>query len=600
MSTLHKISGAIVLLLCHLGAAGQGLVQCGGHIVFDNGGHIVIDGTGDYYDTLNGQIDIQTDGNIWVPGHWINASTDKVFTTNDGQVTLTGAQQHIAGSTPTAFPTLELAGSDNKYLDISAIVGGGFSGGGTGQLICNNRSLLLNSQTLTINNRATNAVTQTGGGIVSETPATPGYGSVEWVVRNTTGSFVIPFRSASGIPIFYYFNIATAGVNAIDSGFVSVATYPTITSAAPNNRALPTGVNNSLNEFGIENAPRLIDRFWIVGTPDYSTKPFGVSRYGYIDDEWNGANSSTNTITENNLRPMRYNLSGNRWLYSRTGLDNASSNYSEGGGSDFEGIWTLADSTVCPSALFTWLGNCENSPISYTDRSTISSGTIDSWGWKFGDGVSAAIQHPIHTYSNAGVFSVFLKVVGSSGCPDSLELPVEIDVRAIADFSYDDDPLVDIPVNFTSLSQFATRWDWDFGDFNYDNIENPKHTFLSENTFDVILIANNLANCPDTIQKTIEVNLPSLFLVPSAFSPGTTDNLNTHFGLTTLQRVSEYKMVIYNRWGEQIFESDDITKQWDGSYLGKPVPAGSYLYLLSFRDRTMKGHYSNGTVLLVR
>jgi len=59
-------------------------------------------------------------------------------------------------------------------------------------------------------------------------------------------------------------------------------------------------------------------------------------------------------------------------------------------------------------------------------------------------------------------------------------------------------------------------------------------------------------------------------------------------------------MTIYNRWGEKIFESDDIAKRWDGNYQNKPVPAGSYFYIVWFRDRTMKGHALNGSVLLLR
>ena len=99
------------------------------------------------------------------------------------------------------------------------------------------------------------------------------------------------------------------------------------------------------------------------------------------------------------------------------------------------------------------------------------------------------------------------------------------------------DPLVDIPVKFSSLSQNASFWEWDFGDFSSDNIENPTHTYAAESSYDVTLITNNQANCPDTITKTLLVNLPSLFLLPSAFSPSLNDDINPDFGLTTLQRV---------------------------------------------------------------
>lgn len=595
----HNILSGFLMLLSFM-TYGQGLVQCGGHIVFENGGYLVVDGSGHYYDTLNGKVDIYGNGDLLIPGDWTNVSTSGVFTTNAGKVTLTGGVQQIKGGDMTLFPTLELSGTADKTLDVSALVGGGFSTGGAGQLNCNNRNLILNTQTLVVNNKTPSGIVQTGGGIVSETPNSIGYGTVEWVVRETGGSFEIPFRSLTGVGIPYQFTIQTAGVNAIDSGFVSVATYPTGVVASPNNRELPGGVLNTFNEYGVENAHRLIDRYWLVGTPNYSTKPFGVSRYGYQDAEWNTSNTSSNDILENNLRPMRYAMSSNTWLYSRAGQDNAISNYAEGVANDFEGIWTLSDSTICPVARFIHVGNCEQSPISFNDLSTISTGTIDAWDWEFGDGNTSLLQNSVNVYSAPNVYNVLLKVQGNTGCLDSVRVPVTIDTKAIADFMYDDDPLVDIPVQFTSLSQNTTSWDWDFGDFNSDNVENPKHTYGAESSYLVTLIANNIANCPDTVTKSIDVNLPSLFLLPSAFSPGTLDNINPTFGLSTLQRVSEFSMTIYNRWGEKIFESDDISKRWDGTYQNKPVPAGSYFYIVWFRDRTMQGRAINGSILLVR
>ncbi|MFT5512054.1 MAG: gliding motility-associated-like protein [Bacteroidia bacterium] len=600
MGRIDKLYLVLMLLLVYNFSSGQGLVQCDGHIVFENGGHLVIDGTGNYYDTLDGRIDIRTSGNIWVPGDWINVSTDNVFSSNDGHVTLTGANQRIRGTSLTAFPTLELTGSNDKILEVNALVGGGYNNGGTGKLICNNRILQLNSQRLTINNTSNSAITQTGGGIVSETNGSIGYGTVDWVVRTSMGNYVVPFRSAANDAIFFQFDIQTAGINTIDSGLISVSTYPTATNLAPNNRELPIGVTNTFNEFGVENASRISDRFWVVAASNFSKKPVGVSSFGYLDPEWNTSNSSTNDILENNLRPMRYNIGTNEWLYSRVGSTNAVSNSSYGSSNDFEGIWTLSDSTICPRTLFSRQGNCENTPILFTDNSTITKGTIDQWDWSFGDGGVSTLQDAIHFFSAPGLFNVKLRVVGNSGCPDSLTVPFTVDARAEADFSYDDDPLVDIPVKFTSSSQNATSWDWDFGDFNNDNIEHPKHTYGAESSYDVTLIANNNANCPDTITKTLEVNLPSLFLVPTAFSPGTKDNLNTDFGLTTLQRVSEFTMTVYNRWGEQVFHSDDISKRWDGTYQGAPAPSGSYLYIIWFRDRTRKGHALNGSVVVLR
>jgi gliding motility-associated-like protein len=600
MRTIINISFAFVLMLIPKLTLGQGFVQCGGQLVFDNGGHLVIDGTGNYYDTLNGEIKVIGSGNIWLPGDWSNASNGPVFSTNDGLVTLNGGLQNIKGSSRTSFPTLTLAGSADKSLNVGALVGGGFNGGGTGRLNCGSLQLLLNSNTLTINNPLNSAITNVGGGIVSESDGSAGYGIVEWVIRNNAGTYTVPFNTTLGRGVPYLFNATSAGTSTNDSGYVTIATYPTITNAPINNRSLPIGVTNSNNEFNRENCTKLIDRFWIMESKGFNTGPQGTSTFGYRDNEWDLTASSTNQITERNLQPIQFSLGLGSWDYSRSGTTNVGLNRTTRAMGSFNGIWTLADTTICPEALFIWDGNCEKTPIRFTDNSSISLATIESWDWDFGDGYQSVLQNTLHMYPDAGVYPVRFIVTASTGCPDTIIIPLTIDAKAIADFNYDDDPLVDIPVKFTSLSQNATLWDWDFGDFNSDNIENPSHTYQAEASYDVTLVANNLANCPDTITKTLEVNLPSLFLFPTAFSPGSTDNLNADFGLTTLQRVSEFRMTIYNRWGEQIFHSDDITKRWDGTYLGKPAPTGSYLYVVWFRDRTMKGHGVNGSVLLLR
>jgi len=70
--------------------------------------------------------------------------------------------------------------------------------------------------------------------------------------------------------------------------------------------------------------------------------------------------------------------------------------------------------------------------------------------------------------------------------------------------------------------------------------------------------------------------------------------------LVTLQNVTGFNMTVFNRWGEQIFTTDDRNEKWDGTYNGKPCLAGSYMYMIRFRDRKMSFHFESGSVLLRR
>lgn len=591
----------LLLFLGQVSVQAQGLVQNGGNIVISEGAYLMLDGVNaHYYDTLNGHITITDNGFIKLPGNWTNVSGDEIFTNNNGEVELYGAVQRIRGDHRTSFPTMELSGSDDKWLDISVLVGGGFVGGGAGVLNCTDRLLYLNGHRIEVNNSSNAAIQETGGGIVSESDASTGYGFVQWNVRSSSGLYQIPFITPSRQAVPYIFDIKTSGVSTTDSGFVEVATYPTDASQMPNNRMMPSLVTNTNNEYGRENADRMVDRYWVINADLYSTKPAAEASYSYLDAEWQTGGGSTNDLTESNLKPIVFAPNVGEWFYPGRGVADAARNRSTGEQGDLSGVWVLVDTTICPNALFTWDGNCQFSPIQFTDNSTISKGSIETWAWNFGNVGSSDLQNPETVYTVAGVFDAQLIVTGSSGCPDTLNLPLNIDAKAIADFEFDDDPLVDFPVLFTETSQNDDSWDWDFGDFNYASGASVSHTYGSEAVYTVQLIANNAADCPDTVVKDLEVNLPSLFLVPSAFSPGSKDDLNRDIGLTTLQRVSEYHFMVFNRWGEKIFESNRIEDRWDGTYLNSPVASGSYLYMITFRDRKQRGHALNGTFLLVR
>jgi gliding motility-associated-like protein len=562
---------------------------------------LVITGNdGHYYDTLQGKIDIQLDGFIHVPGNWTNSSNSGVFTTNVGRVTLNGNRQRIQGTSTTLFPDLFLAGNGDKTLYINTLVGGGYNNNGIGILQCNDQYLSLNSHVLIVNNQDGRAIAESGGGIVSENDESQGYGVVQWNIRDNTGTFTVPFVSQLKQPVPYTFDIRSPGNSILDSGFVSIATHPTDPSLIPNNRMLPSPVLHTQNEFGRENSDNLLDRYWVLSSEQYNTKPLAISSFGYLDAEWDASGGSTNTITESNLRPVVYNTGTNSWDYPGAGATDVNTNSSTGTSGQLDGIWVLSDTTVCPSALFSWDGNCALNPISFTDETIISEGSIETWQWGFGDGSSATETNPIHVFNVPGNHPTQLIVVGSSGCPDTLIQSVSIDPKATADFMFDDDPLVGIPVTFTENTQNSNSWDWDFGDGVFDVGASVRHTYETEGNYIVELVANNSANCPDTTTQLLEVNLPSLFLVPTAFSPGEQDELNKDFGLTTLQRVSEYKLQIYNRWGEKIFESNDIQQRWDGSYMNKPVMNGSYFYIITFRDRIHRWHSMNGEVTVLR
>ena len=87
--------------------------------------------------------------------------------------------------------------------------------------------------------------------------------------------------------------------------------------------------------------------------------------------------------------------------------------------------------------------------------------------------------------------------------------------------------------------------------------------------------------------------------VPNAFSPNR-DGINDLFRTKVNDEVSNFRMAIYGRWGQLVFETYDPERGWDGKQKGVDQPTGSYLYVITFTDSKAQLRKEQGTVLLIR
>lgn len=165
-----------------------------------------------------------------------------------------------------------------------------------------------------------------------------------------------------------------------------------------------------------------------------------------------------------------------------------------------------------PGPLFIANDVCENTPpMNFIDVSTITSGSIVSWNWTFGDGGSSVSQFPSYTYTNPGSYNVQLTVTSNFGCKDSVSIPVNVFQKPNADFSADiTSGCTPVCVNFSDLSvansDSLKTWFWNLGNSEasstssaqtcYENASNTQ-----DETYDVTLIISNSNGCYDTITK---------------------------------------------------------------------------------------------------
>jgi len=160
-----------------------------------------------------------------------------------------------------------------------------------------------------------------------------------------------------------------------------------------------------------------------------------------------------------------------------------------------------------------------------------------------------------------------------------------------------------LDVTFINNSSGASSYFWDFDNGNTNivsNTSNQNQTYTQEGEYLVMLVATEGA-CSDTAYRLVIVNLllPLIYDMPNIFTPNG-DGTNDFFTLNAENAV-ELEMIITNRWGNVVFDSEDLNPSWNGKdKSGKDCSPGVYFY--KFRIMGMDGEEKNehGFVHLVR
>jgi gliding motility-associated-like protein len=163
------------------------------------------------------------------------------------------------------------------------------------------------------------------------------------------------------------------------------------------------------------------------------------------------------------------------------------------------------------------------------------------------------------------------------------------------------------PAICTNTSTGAIAYEWNFGDGTTTVVENPLHNYSALGNYEITLVATNMYNCSDTasanINATGDIVFPNAFTPDPNFSSGgkydLTDYTN-HVFFPYATGITEFKMMIFNRWGELIFESDDINTGWDGYYRGELCQQDVYVYKASATFMDGRKVDKVGDIMLLR
>jgi gliding motility-associated-like protein len=226
--------------------------------------------------------------------------------------------------------------------------------------------------------------------------------------------------------------------------------------------------------------------------------------------------------------------------------------------------------------------------------------------WDFGDGNKSTKINPSHTYTKEGQYSVSLSVISPIGCKiDTLfNNLIKISSSPVADFDFAPKEItnIDNKVVFTDKSIDAVKWQWDFGDNFKLEERNPIHLYLDTGIFTITLVVTHPTGCLDTAQSLIDVRPDVRYYLPNAFTPNYDGKNDIYRGVGIMTGATNFKFQIWNRWGERVFFTDDISQGWNGNHLnnGAASPEGVYITLITYRDPRGTPVEIKGFVTLLR
>ncbi len=205
--------------------------------------------------------------------------------------------------------------------------------------------------------------------------------------------------------------------------------------------------------------------------------------------------------------------------------------------------------------------------------------------WNFGDDSLSNAISPTHLYVKADTYTVKLMITSPIGCYKEAEFRSLIKMKSVPKADFDWTPKVINNLKpqvsfFDKSTPDVLGWRWFFSEKGYSTQKNPPFTYRDTGVQQVKLYVINKNGCRDSIFKTLYIEPEMTFFLPNSFSPNF-DSVNDEFkGTGFLYGLKTFRLSIWNRWGEKIFETTDPSEGWNGAKnnTGRPEPEGVYLY----------------------
>lgn len=237
-----------------------------------------------------------------------------------------------------------------------------------------------------------------------------------------------------------------------------------------------------------------------------------------------------------------------------------------------------------------------------TDDSTVfnaSASVVDpysdpvSYSWTFGDNSTAIEVVTKHAYTQTGKYVITLVVKDAIGCTDTVSDTLDILHPPFIELGNDtiicNGLKLELPRENTAEHVVSYLW--------WDSSTTPSKEIKSEGMY-VLHVYSECGEYADTFNLGIK---DCSVWFPTGFSPnGDSRNDIARVRGKNLSDISDFTLIIVNRFGEVVFKTTDINKGWDGDYKGIPASIGTYYYMIKYNIGEEVSELLKGDITLIR
>jgi len=230
--------------------------------------------------------------------------------------------------------------------------------------------------------------------------------------------------------------------------------------------------------------------------------------------------------------------------------------------------------------------------------------------WSFGDSTSTTgCNSATHCYYQAGNYSVVYNVIDINGCTGSKTIPHFVNALPVPEAEFISSPhpgtIIDPQITFADQSTGSLiLWNWNFGDISGASsaLQNPIYTYPDTGCYPVTLIVTGTNGCTDTVEHPVCIQPYFTFYAPNTFTPNDDGKNDVWMPDGIGIDPKNYHLMLFDRWGNLMFETTVWGEGWDGRANGgnQIAQIDTYVWKVDLKDVFHNRHLYIGHCNIIR